>query len=49
MLEKLGVAKTHLELKKIMAEVVGEPAKDTINYNDFLKMMLGKRNGILKL
>lgn len=49
MLEKLGVAKTHLELKKMMSEVVGGTTKDTICYNDFLKMMLGKRNAILKL
>lgn len=49
MLEKLGLAKTHLELKKMMAEVVGSSSKDTISYNDFLNMMLGKRNAILKL
>ncbi|XP_068591207.1 allograft inflammatory factor 1-like [Cebidichthys violaceus] len=49
MLEKLGLAKTHLELKKMMAEVAGGPSKDTISYSDFLNMMLGKRNGILKL
>ena len=53
MLEKLGVAKTHLELKKMMAEIVGGSAQDAkhrpISYTDFLKMMLGKRNAILKL
>ncbi|XP_060924323.1 allograft inflammatory factor 1-like [Limanda limanda] len=49
MLEKLGLAKTHLELKKMMSEVVGGTSKDTFGYNDFLKMMLGKRNAILKL
>lgn len=49
MLEKLGLAKTHLELKKMMSEVVGGTSKETINYNDFLNMMLGKRNAILKL
>ncbi|XP_076593262.1 allograft inflammatory factor 1-like [Chaetodon auriga] len=49
MLEKLGLAKTHLELKKMMSEVVGGTAKDTICYHDFLNMMLGKRNAILKL
>ncbi|XP_030638244.1 allograft inflammatory factor 1-like [Chanos chanos] len=48
MLEKLGVAKTHLELKKIMTEVVGGNA-ETIGYTDFLNMMLGKRNAILRL
>ncbi|XP_032374286.1 allograft inflammatory factor 1-like [Etheostoma spectabile] len=49
MLEKLGLAKTHLELKKMMSEVVGGTSKDTISYNEFLNMMLGKRNAILKL
>lgn len=49
MLEKLGLAKTHLELKKMMSEVVGGASKDTISYHDFLNMMLGKRNAILKL
>ncbi|XP_034466774.1 allograft inflammatory factor 1-like isoform X2 [Hippoglossus hippoglossus] len=49
MLEKLGLAKTHLELKKMMSEVVGGTSKDTFGYNDFLNMMLGKRNAILKL
>ncbi|XP_041091409.1 allograft inflammatory factor 1-like [Polyodon spathula] len=48
MLEKLGVAKTHLELKKMMSEVTGG-ATETISYKDFIRMMLGKRNGILKL
>ncbi|KAI1886089.1 hypothetical protein AGOR_G00210430 [Albula goreensis] len=47
MLEKLGVAKTHLELKKMMSEIVG--ARDTISYTDFLTMMLGKRNAILRI
>ena len=50
-LEKMGVAKTHLEVINIMAEVVGGPAKDykfrPISYTDFLKMMLGKKNAIL--
>lgn len=49
MLEKLGLAKTHLELKRMMSEVIGEAPKDTISYHDFLNMMLGKRNAILKL
>ncbi|XP_077454885.1 allograft inflammatory factor 1-like [Stigmatopora argus] len=49
MLEKLGLAKTHLELKKMMSEVVGGTSKETINYADFLDMMLGKRHAILKL
>nr|XP_020475733.1 allograft inflammatory factor 1-like [Monopterus albus] len=49
MLEKLGLAKTHLELKKIMSEVVGDASSEIISYKDFLNMMLGKRNAILKL
>ncbi|XP_036395356.1 allograft inflammatory factor 1-like [Megalops cyprinoides] len=49
MLEKLGVAKTHLELKKMIAEVVGGTSRDTISYTDFVSMMLGKRNAILRL
>ncbi|XP_051922298.1 allograft inflammatory factor 1-like [Hippocampus zosterae] len=49
MLEKLGLAKTHLELKKMMSEVVGGATKETISYADFLDMMLGKRHAILKL
>ncbi|XP_037130545.1 allograft inflammatory factor 1-like [Syngnathus acus] len=48
MLEKLGLAKTHLELKKMMSEVAGG-ASQTISYTDFLNMMLGKRHAILKL
>ena len=46
MLEKLGKAKTHLELKKILSQV---SAGETISYGDFLHMMLGKNNSILKL
>lgn len=49
MLEKLGVAKTHLELKKMISEVAGGTMRGTICYTDFLKMMMGKRNAILKL
>ena len=50
MLEKLGVAKTHLELKKMMSDVVGsKESRETICYTDFLNMMLGKRNAILRL
>lgn len=49
MLEKLGLAKTHLELKRMMSEVIGGTSKETISYHDFLNMMLGKRNAILKL
>lgn len=49
MLEKLGLAKTHLELKKMMSEVAGGTSSDSFSYTDFLNMMLGKRNAILKL
>ncbi|XP_061809030.1 allograft inflammatory factor 1-like [Nerophis lumbriciformis] len=49
MLEKLGVAKTHMELKKMMSEVCGGASKETFSYVDFLTMMLGERNAILKL
>lgn len=45
----MGLAKTHLELKRMMSEVIGEANKDAISYHDFLNMMLGKRNAILKL
>ncbi|KAM4696528.1 allograft inflammatory factor 1-like [Rhinophrynus dorsalis] len=48
MLEKLGVAKTHLEVKKMISEVTGG-ISDTICYRDFVKMMLGKRSAVLKL
>ncbi|XP_055983553.1 allograft inflammatory factor 1 [Sorex fumeus] len=48
MLEKLGVAKTHLELKKLIREVSGGSG-ETFSYSDFLRMMLGKRSAILKM
>uniref|UniRef100_A0A671LVW1 Allograft inflammatory factor 1-like EF-hand domain-containing protein n=1 Tax=Sinocyclocheilus anshuiensis TaxID=1608454 RepID=A0A671LVW1_9TELE len=48
MMEKLGVPKTHLEMKKMISEVTGG-CSDTINYRDFVKMMLGKRSAVLKL
>ncbi|XP_058029104.1 allograft inflammatory factor 1 [Ahaetulla prasina] len=48
MLEKLGAAKTHLELKKMITEVTGGMS-ETINYRDFVSMMLGKRSAILKI
>uniref|UniRef100_A0AAY4AIK5 Allograft inflammatory factor 1-like EF-hand domain-containing protein n=1 Tax=Denticeps clupeoides TaxID=299321 RepID=A0AAY4AIK5_9TELE len=48
MMEKLGVPKTHLEVKKMICEVTGG-CSDTINYRDFVKMMLGKRSAVLKL
>ncbi|XP_074873812.1 allograft inflammatory factor 1 isoform X1 [Carettochelys insculpta] len=48
MLEKLGAAKTHLELKKMILEATGGLG-ETIGYRDFLRLMLGKRSAILKL
>ncbi|KAM9794608.1 allograft inflammatory factor 1-like [Syngnathus acus] len=49
MMEKLGVPKTHLELKKMIMEVTGGGSSNTIDYRDFVKMMLGKRSAVLKL
>ncbi|XP_069024873.1 allograft inflammatory factor 1-like isoform X1 [Embiotoca jacksoni] len=49
MMEKLGVPKTHLELKKMIMEVTGGSSSNTIDYRDFVKMMLGKRSAVLKL
>ncbi|XP_053552091.1 allograft inflammatory factor 1-like [Bombina bombina] len=48
MMEKLGVPKTHLEVKKMIEEVTGG-AKAAIGYRDFLQMMLGKHSAVLKL
>ncbi|XP_070101431.1 allograft inflammatory factor 1 isoform X1 [Equus przewalskii] len=48
MLEKLGVPKTHLELKKLIKEV-SSGSGETFSYTDFLRMMLGKRSAILKM
>lgn len=48
MMEKLGQAKTHLELKKMIAEIDTD-GSNTINYTEFLNMMLGKKNSILKM
>lgn len=48
MMEKLDQAKTHIELKKMIAEVDREN-RGAISYNDFLYMMLGKKSSVLKL
>uniref|UniRef100_A0A8D0H547 Allograft inflammatory factor 1 n=1 Tax=Sphenodon punctatus TaxID=8508 RepID=A0A8D0H547_SPHPU len=48
MLERLGVPKTHLELKRMITEVSGA-LRDTISYQDFVRMMLGKRSAIFKM
>ncbi|KAG8141996.1 putative Allograft inflammatory factor 1-like protein [Naja naja] len=48
MMEKLGTPKTHLELKKMISEVTGG-ISETISYQDFVTLMLGKRSAVLKL
>ncbi|XP_060070443.1 allograft inflammatory factor 1-like [Ylistrum balloti] len=48
MMEKLGCAKTHLELKKMIAEV-DTNGSGTIHYREFLDMMLGGKSTVLKL
>jgi len=48
MLEKLGQARTHMEIKKMILEVDREN-RGAISYNDFLFMMLGKKHSVLKL
>ncbi|XP_072287743.1 allograft inflammatory factor 1-like [Pyxicephalus adspersus] len=48
MMEKLGVPKTHLEVKKMIAEVTGGNS-ECISYRDFIKMLLGKRSSVLKI
>lgn len=48
MLEKIGQPKTHLECKKMIKEV-NKRDSDTINYREFLDMMLGAKNSVLRL
>ncbi|XP_069124189.1 allograft inflammatory factor 1-like [Argopecten irradians] len=48
MMEKLDCAKTHLELKKMIAEV-DTTGSGTILYREFLDMMLGGKSTVLKL
>ena len=48
MMEKLDQAKTHLQVRKMIKEVDREN-RGAISYNDFLFMMLGKKNSVLKL
>ena len=48
MLEKLGQTKTHMELMKIIKEV-DKTGSGTISYREFLWMMLGGTNSILRL
>lgn len=48
LMEKLGQAKTHLEMKKMIAEV-DTTNSGAINYRDFVRMMLGPHSGVLKM
>ena len=48
MLEKLGQAKTHLEMKKMIKEI-DKTGKGTICYRDFIAMMCGPKTSVLKL
>jgi len=48
LMEDLGQAKTHAELKKMIKEV-DKTDTGTISYREFLEMMLGKNNSILKI
>jgi len=48
MLEKIGQAKTHLECKKMIKEV-DKTNSGTIDYREFLDMMLGSKNSVLRL
>nr|AHZ89388.1 allograft inflammatory factor-1 [Hirudo medicinalis] len=48
MLEKIGQPKTHLECKKMIKEV-NKSDTGTICYTEFLDMMLGAKNSVLRL
>jgi allograft inflammatory factor 1 len=48
MLEKIGQPKTHLECKKMIKEI-DKTDSGTINYREFLDMMLGSKNSVLRL
>ena len=47
MMEKLGQPKTHLELKKMIAQV-DKSGTGTLSYREFVEMMLGPRSAIFK-
>lgn len=47
MLEKLGNPKTHMEIVKMIKQV-DTTNKGTISYADFLVMMLGGKNSVLR-
>ncbi|KAL5009785.1 hypothetical protein ScPMuIL_012090 [Solemya velum] len=44
-MEKIGQAKTHLELKKMIAEV-DTTDSGTITYREFINTMLGKKSSV---
>jgi len=48
MLEKIGQPKTHLECEKMIKEV-DKTNSGTIHYREFLDMMLGSKNSVLRL
>jgi len=48
MMETMGQAKTHLQLKR-MIQQVDTTKSGTITYREFLQMMLGKENSVLKM
>ncbi|XP_071948369.1 allograft inflammatory factor 1-like [Antedon mediterranea] len=48
MLEKLGKNKNILEIKKMIAQVDLD-GSGTINYHEYVQMMLGKKNSILRI
>jgi len=48
MLEKLDQAKTHKEIKKMIAQVDTSDS-GTISYSEFLVMMLGGKNSVLRM
>jgi len=48
MLEKIGQPKTHLECKKMIKEI-DKTNSGTINYREFLDMMLGSKSSVLRL
>jgi len=48
MMENMGQAKTHLQLKRMIKQV-DTTNSGTITYREFLQMMLGKENSVLKM
>ncbi|GFN93634.1 allograft inflammatory factor-1 [Plakobranchus ocellatus] len=48
LMEKLGQAKTHVEVVKMISEVDSHN-QGAINYTDFVRMMLGPKSSVLKI